>query len=60
LDNKAITYVGLDVHQETTALAEAGGRGDVREYGKIANTPAAVKAAARRAFSKPILTKRPF
>jgi len=41
-----ITYVGLDVHKETiaVALAEVGLRGDVREYGKIANTPAAVKA----------------
>ena len=41
-----ITYIGLDVHKETiaVALAEAGLRGDVREYGKIANTPAAVKA----------------
>jgi transposase len=41
-----ITYVGLDVHKETiaVALAEAGLRGDAREYGKIANTPAAVEA----------------
>src|ERR1700722_20078147 len=41
-----ITYVGLDVHKDTiaVALAEAGIRGDVREYGKIANTPAALKA----------------
>ena len=30
------------------ALAEAGVRGDVREYGKIANTPAAVKALAAK------------
>ena len=39
-----ITYIGLDVHKETiaVALAEAGKRNEVREYGKIANTPAAV------------------
>src|SRR5271155_4065802 len=48
--DKAITYVGLDVHKDTiaVALAEAGGRGDVREYGKVANTPAAVKALATK------------
>ena len=41
-----ITYIGLDVHKETiaVALAEAGKRSEVREYGKIANTPAAVQA----------------
>ena len=41
-----ITYIGLDVHKETiaVAIAEAGKRSEVREYGKIANTPAAVKA----------------
>ena len=45
---QAITYVGFDLHKDTigVALAEAGGRRDVREYGKIANTPAAVKALA--------------
>jgi hypothetical protein len=38
---KIITYIGLDVHKDTiaVALAEAGVRSDVREYGKIANTP---------------------
>ena len=30
------------------ALAEAGKRSEVREYGKIANTPAAVKALAAK------------
>src|SRR6201993_1896817 len=43
---KPITYVGLDVHKDTiaVALAKAGLRGEVREYGKIPNTPAALKA----------------
>jgi transposase len=44
------TYVGLDVHKETiaVALAAAGERGEVREYGTIANTPAALKALASK------------
>jgi transposase len=48
--DKFITYVGLDVHKDTIviALAESGKRGEVREYGKIPNTPAAVKAAAAK------------
>ena len=35
-----IIYVGLDVHKDTiaVALAEAGKRGELREYGNIANT----------------------
>ena len=42
----SITYVGLDVHKDTitVALAESGKRAEVREYGKIANTPAAFRA----------------
>src|SRR5580658_10582282 len=45
-----ITYVGLDVHKDTIAiaLAESGKRGEVREHGKIANTPAALKVLAAR------------
>ena len=41
-----ITYVGLDIHKDTiaVALAEAGKRSEVREYGKITNSPAAVTA----------------
>ena len=48
--DKSTTYIGLDVHKGTiaVALAEAGVRGDVREYGKIANTPAAVQALATK------------
>jgi hypothetical protein len=38
--DKPITYVGLDVHKGTTAVAwaEAGKRNEIREYGTIANT----------------------
>jgi transposase len=45
---KPITYIGLDVHKETiaVALAVAGLRGEVREHGKVPNTPAALKALA--------------
>lgn len=48
--DKPITYVGLDVHKDTiaVALAEAGGDKEVREYGKIPNTPAALKALAAK------------
>lgn len=42
--NETITYVGLDVHKDTiaVALADGGGRGDVRSFGQIVNTPAAL------------------
>src|SRR5882672_11066308 len=39
-----ITYVGLDVHKDgiVVAIAEGGIRGEVREYGRIANTATAL------------------
>src|SRR5271163_4117680 len=48
--DKAITYVGLDVHRDTiaVALAEAGAHKDVREYGKVANTATALNALAAK------------
>jgi transposase len=40
-----IAYVGLDVHKDgiVVAVAEDGLRGEVRDYGRIANTPAALR-----------------
>ena len=51
---KSTTYVGLDVHKDTiaVALAEMGIRGEVRGYGKIANTPVAVKTLATKLASR--------
>src|SRR6516162_1583714 len=45
-----ITYVGLDVHKDgiVVAVAEGGLRGEVRDYGRIANTPAAVQRLVRK------------
>ncbi len=42
--SECITCIGLDVHKETIAVVLAGGRGRgvVRGYGQIANTPAAL------------------
>ena len=43
-----ITYVGLDVHKDgiVVAVAEGGLRGEVRDYGRIANTAAALRRLA--------------
>lgn len=40
-----ITYTELDIHKEgiVVAIAEDGTRGEVREYGRMANTSAALQ-----------------
>ena len=37
-----ITYIGVDIHKDGIVVALAVGclRGEVRDYGRIANTPA--------------------
>jgi transposase len=51
---QSIIYVGLDVHKETiaVAVAEAGLREEVREHGKISNTPATLKALTEKLAGK--------
>ena len=46
-----ITYVGLDVHKDgvVVAVAEGGLRGEVREYGRIANTAAGLGSSGTQA-----------
>ena len=45
-----ISYVGLDVHKDgiVVAIADGGLRGEVREYGRIANTAAALERLVRK------------
>ena len=45
-----ISYVGLDVRKDTivVAVAEDEARGEVREYGRMANTPAALDRLVRK------------
>ena len=48
-----IIYVGLDVHKDTIRwrLPRRASGGSLREYGKIANTPAALRTLAAKLAS---------
>ena len=54
-----ITFVGLDVHKDTivVGVAETGDRGEVREYGRIANRPEAVRRLLGR-LGRPVSALR--
>ena len=43
-----IRYVGLDVHKDGIVVAEGGLRGEVRDFGRIVNTPAALQRLVRK------------
>ena len=45
-----ITYIGLDVHKDSIVVAVAAGglHGEVRKYGRIANTSAALDRLLRK------------
>ena len=52
--NKIVKYVGLDVHKDsiTIAIADEGRNGNVRVYGKIANTPDQIDKVMRKLISQ--------
>ena len=56
MDEPISFFIGLDVHKDTIAVALAGSglRGEVREHGKIPNTPAALTSISQSRSDLPV------
>jgi len=49
---QSTAYVGLDVHKDSISIAVAAAQGEAVEFGRIVNTPSAVRSLARRLARK--------